>query len=286
MWPTKGIPAPALRFWGFLALVFVGGLAVVKLMPDSVYSEVGKALIIAAVLAAGVDSYVKSKLVADVAKDISPYAVGYLLPNEVKEEIRNLLRVPLVRNNMEILYRLSRIPGNPGYLRSRVQLTYRVMNLTDVPQEYEHSVFCEKSFFPDVGAAMIEGIGLTGGDHAYSICPGQSDFQVEDRGGSIQIRRKILIPKKGHEELLFWSQYSEIFREIYSDTVLMVWPTIGITLHVECPPELTVEAFIFKRTEAKAVPTDNPRRWSHDGVFLSGEHIRIRWRPKENSGRG
>ncbi len=283
MWSTKGIPAPALRFWSFLAIVFVGGLVVVKLRPESVYAEVGKALIIAAVLAVGVDSYVKSKLVADVARDISPYAVGYLLPNEVKEEIRNLLRVPLVRNNMEILYRLSRIPDHPGYLRSSVQLTYRVMNLTDVAQEYEHSVFCEKSFFPDVAEAMVDGIGLTGGDDPYSLRRGQPDFQVQVQvhGGSIQIRKKTLIPKKGHKELLFWSQYSEIFREIYSDTVAMVWPTIGITLHVECPPELSVEAFVFKRTEANAVPPDNPRRWSHDGVFLSGEHIRIRWRPKD-----
>ena len=80
--------------------------------------KLGEALIIAVILALFVDEVVKHALVKEVTRDVLDFTFGYQLPDEVKAQIRHILRLPFARRDFEITYTIKPLPAGAGRPRA------------------------------------------------------------------------------------------------------------------------------------------------------------------------
>src|SRR5437870_4022226 len=64
----------------------------------------GEALLIAGFIAATVDQYVKRRLLWETSHDISKYLIGYNLPPEIQDQIRELMGTAIIRQGFEQRY--------------------------------------------------------------------------------------------------------------------------------------------------------------------------------------
>src|SRR5712691_3807255 len=103
-------------------------------------------------LAAFVDKYVKSKLV----KDIAPWTAH--LPDEVRTEIAELMKLATVRRNVELTLKFSHVPTPTGFLRLETNIKFDVENMTNETVAYPHSYSAECAF-PNVGEPSLTEFG-------------------------------------------------------------------------------------------------------------------------------
>ena len=81
---------------------------------------IGDALIIAGVLGLTVDGYVKAHLLEEASQDIAKYLVGYQLPGQIQDTIKELMCTKLVNRDLHLHYRLSLLKENPGNILAEV----------------------------------------------------------------------------------------------------------------------------------------------------------------------
>ena len=81
----------ALRFWILIALLFLAGIAFILIPISSMTHSIGHAFLVAAVLAATVDLYLKERLYREVSHDVFQFMIGWELPIAVKDRIRELV---------------------------------------------------------------------------------------------------------------------------------------------------------------------------------------------------
>jgi len=121
--------------------------------------EVGKALLIAGILAGSVDIYLKRRLASDFVRDVAPFIEGMGLPQEFQDEIAFIRRLPIYRKNLWLRYRIERMPPpKQGYVRLLTTVSCEVLNATDETQEFRVNVFCENAY-PEVGESKILAAG-------------------------------------------------------------------------------------------------------------------------------
>lgn len=66
-----------------------------------------------------------------------------------------------------------------------------------------------------------------------------------------------------------------ILPESYSDVFAFAAPSINATFKAEHPDDIE---FV-----APAADVETRKRWQFNGLFLTSEHIRVRWFPKGNA---
>jgi hypothetical protein len=76
------------------------------LLGSSLRAELGGALFIAFILALLVDSYIKNRLVTEVAEDVLAFAAGHFLPAKTKNHVQNLIQSPWHRPRFEMRFSL------------------------------------------------------------------------------------------------------------------------------------------------------------------------------------
>jgi hypothetical protein len=284
---TPTLSASKKKFFWFLATLAITAVVfgiTSTLLPSSfaltkeVLSKIAEAFLIAAILAAGVDGYVKERLVEECARDISQFAVGTLLPEELRTEIRRLLRLPVLRKEYQISYRILPVLEKPGYVKCTVGLQWNVENVTDSPQPYTHRVTLEKSYFPEVGSSRILSAGCEAESGGYSFRHGDGKLKIEESGGLYRFAHEQMLPQGPHSTRVYWSEYESVFPETYSDTSYVLMPTVGVTLTLQYPEDFVVGVQSPTRTDLLALPPDRPTHFHYSGVFLPGQYVEVRWR--------
>ena len=98
-------------------------------MPSTLLEKVGKAMIIAAVLAFIVDKALKRELLSEVTRDALSVTAGHALPDPIKEAIADILQQPYARKNFVIEFTLTELP-NPHHVKLHMHTSYEVISLT------------------------------------------------------------------------------------------------------------------------------------------------------------
>jgi hypothetical protein len=73
-------------------------------------------------------------------------------------------------------------------------------------------------------------------------------------------------------------RYSRIVDLKDSDILSFALPTIGVILSVSRPDEISFDA-------GKA-PVETENRWEFPGLFITNQHLHVRWYPKEAAKKG
>src|SRR5262245_42479435 len=245
--------------------------------------KLGEALVIAAILAVVVDRYVKDKLVAEVARDVLSYSVGHAIPKEIQQEIRHLLRLPFVRQDFELIFSLKEVPNHPGFVAIVMQTSFRIINLTDVSQEYPFCSSIEKTLFPEVGENKLLSI-VVNGPHSFTLRADELAVKSESSGHFIEYRNSLVIPKSSAEPVFVWTERVAIYKENFTHVLDILAPTLGVTVISEFPEDFQVGVHFAVRGEPQCIPEYHPKKFVHGGVFLPGHHVRMTWRrsPPQN----
>jgi hypothetical protein len=233
----------------------------------------GEALLIAGFLSMTVDQYVKKKMLQEVSYDVAKYLIGYELPAEAQDRIKELMGSRIIRENYEVHYLATKV-ATPDKLRLEVTISYYVKNITNHDEAYQQHLALEKHDSPviielscqssDVKAAYSQK-----GKDVFAVHEGV----VEAYGPTIKIRSA----KKGFTYRIS-DMHSVIQPEEYSDLISFLAPTINVKVTANFPPGFT---FVAPREDVSDQPAADT--WEYNRLFMPTEHIRMRWFKNKSS---
>lgn len=240
----------------------------------------GDALLVASVLSFTVDRYVKLRLASEVARDVLSYAVGFEVPKEIQQAMKNMIQMPFVRRNFKMLVKLEALGADGQYVTVITKVSYSVENLAGRTRQYDFLSRIETSRYPLKGRSDIRSLGVTklGDKNAEFSYRGSALESKLDRGQTfVQFKQPVLIPGKPQVNPEFWTERSTVMKS--SDTYLLDFlePTIGVTIEADAPDDFDVTFLAPDGRHIEEFPPNRPTSWYDGGVYLPGQHLRIAW---------
>lgn len=228
-------------------------------------TAVAHALIIAGILGMVVDQFVKARFLREVTRDVYHYLIGYDLPIEIKEHIKELMRTKIVRSRFQVDYRFGR--HDDDNLTAQVTLDYDVENYSNQTEPFTPELAVESIDNPTFRSVTLSG---PKGANQYSLA--QAELKVfSPEEGSLQVNgKKVKIPPRQQSEPYHvrWT-YSILVPNGYSDAWAFVYPTIDVSFTADVP-----DGFEFHVSGAERIGNTwrlkYPRRGVRVRCFLKG----------------
>jgi hypothetical protein len=290
-------------FYSIVAAIAVIGLLVLfnaariscwfTFLPEEFVVELGKALLIASLLAGSVDIYLKRRLATEFVRDVSPFIEGLGLPIEFQDEIAFIRRIPVYRKDLRITYRFVPLDGaRAGYVQVKTTAVFTLVNQTEIPQKHEFVVGCEDAY-PAIGASHIVGVGLMGlpeGPKTWSIASGNFGGRLSVDSPFETFKEIVEVPPKSNT-ISAWAEmesYSEIND---SDIYFFTAPTVNPTVAVECPEGMSAMVYFGHRVrdiapgKIQAIPPPPARThtWKAEAAMLPWHSVYIEWKEGQQS---
>lgn len=274
-------------FYLSLLLLAIAAVSFLSLVQNEVVREISKALIVAVVLAATVDTYLKSRLAKEVVREVSPYVMAHTLPSGLQQEVNTICELKAYRTNLLLSYEIEKFEGTDNALRVTCFTKYDMVNMTSEYIPCRHFVWVEK----DPENRLSTQIGTIGGEGACQLnrepfpkYDGEVDsVEIENFAGGLAWKRNLLLPPKDHPPASFWQTTYQVFPlERYEPFVTTV-ALVGATVRISHPDWLEVGVYFEHRLE-----TDYERRkegnrtvvWDFKHAFLPYSTIAVTWRRK------
>jgi hypothetical protein len=246
----------------------------VPYLNDDFARALGHALIIAAILAATVDLYVKERVLREVTLDVSKYLVGYRLPEEVQDRIRALMQSKWIRRGCEVRMRFTEAGYGGKKLKADIRISAEMQNITSETLQFRHGIGFEKHEpvtmlelqcdSEDSGSAFhLEG-------EALKAATADSDGLITCSGKVVNIPPVASIDRSYR----FRSHYEVVHPVAFSEIISFDYLTIGVVVEITDAPD----NYNFRVT-----PTPDHvshHRWEYKRLFVPGEHVRISWSPE------
>jgi hypothetical protein len=259
-------------FWLFSGVLASLGLLLTYKSKYDLSRSLGHALVIAAILMVTVDRFVKERLLKEVSWDVTKYLVGYNLPGEIQDRIRQLMASKLIRRDCEFRFRVvPETQSGPGrMIRLEVEFSFELENITNADIPYEQQVAFEKW-----ENSTITEIRCDSDDEKAVYCLKRSSLGQESANepGVFEAHgQRIKVQAHNVERKIRYrvgGRFSKVLPENSSDVIDFASPTINVTIMAQWPEGI----------EFFSPPTDraSPGRWEYRQLFLPGEHIRVRW---------
>ncbi len=235
----------------------------------------GETLFISGFLSITVDRYVKWKMLHEVSRDVSKFLIGWQLPKEMQDRIGQLMKTDLVRRNLDIHYRMVRTE-EIGRVVLRVRFSFDLVNLTDHKVDYQQYVAFEKHDNPQIQKLECD----SSDERARYKLDGTGISQTKpDEPGVVEAYGPLIKIKPNRTDhgttYRVAGAYSIVFPEEFSDIFSFATPTINVTVTADWPDDID---FIAPPAD---VTTTN--RWEYNRIFLTSEHIHVRWFKKQRA---
>jgi len=243
---------------------------------------IGEALLIAVFLALTVDSYVKKRLVADIAVNVSSYMMVSELPTTLRQEFHELTRIHLYRR-IDINYKIERTSENQVLLTGETSFT--LFNVRGENEPFRHYVAVQKPFRDIPGFKSLLNISAKGVLNAEGhIADYDEDATAKELGAPdvtgthMEWQRDVHIPKRGQAD--FFAKTVQILPEEHEETFLSVMPATHTNVRVDYPADITVSVIFGHRLRGSvsATPKGRPSQWTLDSAMLPYQPIIIEWR--------
>jgi hypothetical protein len=263
-------------------LVLIGtGLFCIGYSHEGFIHSLGHALVIAGVLSWTVDYNVKKRLIREAVRDIDKYLLGYALPSDLQDKVREIREARIVRRYFVCEFTISPIQDEKQ-IRLETKITFQAQNITNQEQPYTAELALEKRNSPE-----IDFMSCTSNDAQAKYRIKGSDLLNQADSDSpiidVQARTLWLLPQAqlGFPFIYyeFTAKYSQKLPEIGSEYFQFdqPYPTIGATVIVNHPQQFKIH-FPSKPKKAQLTRSE----WSNPRVFLRGAMITIWWKPRDN----
>jgi hypothetical protein len=306
-------------FWGLLLLMFVTGFSLMGIgaasrveredktgattggkQPPSGHENnhpqktavdllegLGEALVIAALLAAVVDPYVKFRLGTEIGREIAKETLGEHLPIELRTALEKIQEIDLYLRGMTIDAVLEPDPSHPGFLVWNTTIRYEVENASWVKRGFEHQVSIADSEAARADGKISEASHYVNGEPRYKLngsSPGFSTMCKKDSGVTAFIhtdKHKIPSSRQGvTEKNVYFHTTERLVPDSEIQLIQLSLPTVGITLTVKHPEGISIDTSLeFIDEISPEVPEGQKEgqavRWNSKRAYLKNEHIWI-----------
>ncbi len=244
--------------------------------PDVFVRSIGEALFIAAFLAVTVDLFVKDRLAKDVSRDVMAATLGYHVPREITDEIREIASFKAIRRNVELVYRLLPYEASTDYVLVDCDLEFEIENLTDSPQPFQHMIWVGKPVRYDGTLRQVlyaKASGLGAGQD-YELTDDQLTQSDVTGQNAVEWCRTSNVPARGKGK--FWSKSRQILPAEHVEIFYLVQPSVGAKVRVYADQALSISVMFGHRSDDRKVVAGNT--WQLDVGFPPYSSIAIEWR--------
>jgi hypothetical protein len=258
-------PASSRQFWPLIIfLISVGSILIAT--GNEFLKSLGHAALIAGVLAGTVDLYLKERLLKEILVDASKFLIGYELPTEIKDRIKELITTPLIRRDFSLRYQL--IPGEEkGFINCVLELSFEIDNLSHRPQKYQQAAFSLENSPAEEPQFLEYRCDSTEPEACYVVRPGANGPEDKIAG------KELVIPPHNRStgrRYTFFAKYSSKKREQDSDFFVFYGPSAGLTVTVEGPSDLAVSLDPKQERE-------NENHFFYSRLWEENETVVIQW---------
>jgi hypothetical protein len=263
----------AQRYNLFLIFLLLVGLVLLKLSPTGLVHSFGEAVVIASLLGIFVDFYLKRRILREATLDISKFLLGYTLPEEVQNQISQLMQTTLLRRDFEVRYEITR--KNEKCCKVSVDASYFLENFTSKPQPYTQELGFEKE-----EQAQITEFRLDSADNKAKYCVRVgSGLSISHKNDVLRAAgpKCMIEPKAWGSTYKFGYMYTIELPSSYPDILSFERLTSRVVVRIISSPDIEAVA------DMDSSCVVSPGRYEYKRVFLPAQHIRIRWKPKKPS---
>jgi hypothetical protein len=258
------------------------GTVVPKVLTEIIRS-LGEALLIATVLAATVDLYVKRRTYREISADVFKFLIGYGLPDEFKDRIRELVtHSDLVRRDCSVIWNLSPIAGDRETFKLDCKVIYKLQNIS--PRRVDYRFRARKGSGEDQETRLIRLWGKFP-NSAYDYKGSRladAPVEADPAGGGWILGDKVWVDAQNIQHGLDFrvgADFESTLRRQF-DYHVFAKPTLGATVIVEHPENFTLS--LQPRIEAEPdIDPAGPGRvrstWKYGRLFFSEDAIFLDW---------
>lgn len=251
-----------------LVLGIIGYLFVTVPQEENKWHGLLEAIFIAAFLTVTVDPFVKGRLLKEASQDIFHHLIGVDLPIQMRERLKEyIFGLKYYREKMTLEIAAER--EEDGKLRIHVTIDAVVVALTDC--SYRQRLAFEQSEF----ARVISMKATT--DTRTSEWPVGSELAESANEPMEFVARNPNILLRRGERLK--SHFSFNVHGAEADFWVHHFGTTTLDLTVILRPLPGMEMFA---PDARYRDRANPNIYHYSNVFIIGDHLNIRWRPKKS----
>jgi hypothetical protein len=214
-----------------------------------------------------IDRFFKREFVADVVKDTAHAIIGFSMPELLKVKIREIIKTDLVREQMRMNYSIQ---PDGDRVRVFIESSWILKSFAGSPANYKQTLAFEEVERPEVYEMRCDSQEQQARYCIRDLKPlvesGVSRFSAKE----IQVKTDSTYPIS--------SRYSISGPREGSDVFVFGGATVGLVVTTIDTEEYEFSLVIGKG-ELDVIQT--PNRWEFNRAFLRGQHLRIRWKPKE-----
>jgi len=197
--------------------------------------ELGKALIIASILSATVDIFLKKRLASEITRDAFKAAMGYVFPEEIRDEVRWFYGFPLLASRRAHHFTLTRIHGT-DYVQVVSSDNATIRNISNTVAVIEVQIHADEWEIENRPTALVE----LGYQHKGKRVESAKEppERIEHKNRSVQWKYgEIKLAAKGDEgdSIDIWRKITET--KHINDNVWWValWPSINPEIRIVAP---------------------------------------------------
>ena len=265
------------KLYGILAVTFLFGLGLIYFLRDEkgilgeVGKEIGVALMIAAILGATIDRFMK----LSIYRDVFEASFQYILHPALKDEISRIMRYRLFAEQHELAVEIEKIAGSKDLVRVNFELHRRIRNCGSTPEKMRVLLHIDEwglgkpNEIIDCYGALDDGtiVRATHRDLENSKINFVSDEEI-----TLKPNRYIDLKSK-------WAETKHVNDMSYLNVMS---PTIDPTIDIRrFPSDLQVVRFFGTASEEISEPTSG--RQTVKGTHLPFHYMIIRWWPKDEA---
>lgn len=234
--------------------------------------ELGKAFIIASVLSLTVDFVLKKRLESELKEDVFKAAMGYLFPEEIRDEVKWFYNFPLLASRRDHYITIEKI--NDQYVD---------VISADKPADIEVQIWGDEWGVKDRPTQLVE----LGYEHKNKRVQSAIKPPTERRHNNQSIQwtyGKVKLAPKGHhgDEIRVWRKLKET--KGINDNIWWVslWPTVNPQVRI-CAPEFEVNVGYMGREERAALEKYENGAYRLPGTILPSQVLIVKWWPKKEA---
>lgn len=259
-------PKPWFRIWMLaLLLIAIASVMMFRFRDNRFASSTADALLIAAVLALGVDPLLKRDLLREASRGIFFHILGFEHHPQVKDKLRDIVYgTKLLRTKVH--QNLLIEPVRDGFSIT-VDYETEIVNSTNIPVSYEPAIDWDMAHKPEVLR-----MSLTSNDGKVSWTEKNLALREDEPGVQIAKPHRVRLQPASKGVVYQGSGRYKIFTKHGYFITYSGLPTLQTSTRVAIPEEYEVSA-----TKADVC---NENYWQWDELQMRGDHTTIRWRKK------
>lgn len=264
-------------FWLTLAGVLASGLVAIGIAANfrepyqHIVSELGAAMMVAALLGATIDFFLKQA----ITKDAVEAALGYVLPPVLREELKWIYDQKILCTQHHTRFTIRKLDDQLVMLAVRYDRT--IKNISGDPYIFDFPLAVDDWGYIE-HPSRIQLLGYQVED-SEPVEFKETDLKVRKSPHEICIDDLPSVTLAKEQRITVWAEYSETCR--FNDHHVLVFRTPTQDPHVEVIVDEEVDVLAEFGHRGKFSTTRLGRHaWQLHGLLLPNQFIRIVWWPK------